>query len=72
VKSRTTERFRRAFAGLPDQVKRRAREAYRAFMRDPHRPGLQFKKVHTRLNIFSVRINIDYRATGVLDGDTII
>jgi hypothetical protein len=72
VKSKTTARFRDGFASLPEQVKRQAREAYRLFQIDPHHPGLRFKKVHQRPDVYSVRINIEYRALGVPDADTII
>jgi hypothetical protein len=53
VKSRTTAQFRKAFAGLPEQVQEQAREAYRQFKQDPSHPSLRFKKVHPRnTNLF--------------------
>ncbi len=59
-------------AKLPRDVRRQAREAYRLFMQNPNHPGLRFKKVHDAEPIYSARINIDYRAVGVLDGNEII
>jgi hypothetical protein len=50
VNSRTTRRFRRAFAQLPDEVKERAREAYRLFRDNPYHPALRSKWVHRRVN----------------------
>lgn len=70
--SRTTERFRRSFAGLPESVRRQAREAYKRFAADPHHPGLRFKRVHDTEPIYSVRINLDFRALGVRDGDEVL
>jgi hypothetical protein len=72
VKSRTTERFRRAFAQLPADVQGQAREAYRRFAVDPHHPGLQFKKVHPKLPVYSARVNLDCRAVGALSGDEVV
>lgn len=72
MKSRTTLAFRKAFAGLSEQVQEQAREAYRQFKRDPAYPSLLFKKVHPELPVYSARINKDYRAVGQLDGDTVI
>jgi len=72
VKSHTTERFRRAFKNLPREVQDQARRAYNLFERDPYHPSLRFKQVHSTRPIYSVRINVDYRALGVRGGETII
>jgi len=72
MKSRTTARFRQAFANLPQQVQQQTREAYRQFQQDPSHPSLRFKKVHPELPIYSARIGKSYRAVGQLDGDTVI
>ena len=69
---RTTERFRRAYAALPESVRRQARDAYRLFAQNPHHPGLRFKRVHATLPIYSARVNREYRAVGVRDGDEIV
>jgi len=71
VKSRLTRQFRRAFADLPDDVKERARDAYRLFRDNPDHPSLRFKRVHPTDPIYSVRIGLGYRAVGVMEGDTI-
>jgi mRNA-degrading endonuclease RelE of RelBE toxin-antitoxin system len=72
VRSRTTERFRKALAALPREIQEQARAAYRQFLRDPHHPGLRFKPVHPSQPIYSARIGRGYRAVGVLDGDTVV
>lgn len=72
MKSRTTRRFRQAYAALPEQVRRQAREAYRLFAQNPQHPSLRFRRVHATLAVYSARINIDYRAVGVRDGEEIV
>ena len=70
--SHTSERFRKIFAELPKQIQQQAREAYKQFAKDPFYPGLHFKQVHPTKPIYSVRINIDYRAVGIQSEDEII
>lgn len=69
--SHTTERFREAFADLPEHVQRQTRAAYRRFKHDPQHPSLRFRQVHPNRPIYSARVSRDYRAVGVRDGDTI-
>lgn len=70
--SRTTARFRKAFAALPQHVRARAKVAYLQFQADPHHPSLRFKRVHAAREIYSVRVGLGYRALGVRDGDVMI
>jgi len=72
VTSRTTERFRKAFQKLPPNVQRQARAAYRLWMSDLSHPSLQFKRVHARDPIYSVRVSLGWRAVGVRSGDTVV
>jgi hypothetical protein len=72
VKSHTTARFRKAFQQLPEQVRQQAREAYKLFKQNPYHPSLRFKQIHPTKPIYSVRINIDFRALGARDGGEII
>jgi hypothetical protein len=72
MKSKTTRRFRKAFARLPSRIQTEARNAFKLFLEDPQHPSLRFKRVHSTRPIFSARITIDYRALGVREGDTII
>jgi Txe/YoeB family toxin of Txe-Axe toxin-antitoxin module len=71
MKSHTTQSFRDALALLPKNIQARARAAYRRFCSDPRHTGLQFKKVHSTRPVYSARINDDYRAVGVVEGDEI-
>jgi mRNA-degrading endonuclease RelE of RelBE toxin-antitoxin system len=70
--SKTTNRFRDALAKLPKDIQRQAQASYKLFSDDPNHPSLRFKKVHTTEPIYSARINIDYRALGIVDGEEII
>lgn len=72
MRSRTTERFRKAFAGLPPDIQRRARVAYAHFVRDPAHPSLRFKQIHPTRPVFSARVGLGYRALGVRHAGDII
>ncbi len=70
--SKTTRRFREAYAQLPDHVRRRAREAYRRFKDNPNHPSLRFKQVHATEPVYAARVGLGYRALAVIDGDSVI
>jgi mRNA-degrading endonuclease RelE of RelBE toxin-antitoxin system len=61
--------FRQSFGDLPRDIQQRARKAYRRFLANPSHPGLQFKRLHTTLPLWSVRISDSYRAVGILKND---
>jgi hypothetical protein len=71
IESRTTRRFRTAFAALPDEVQAQARRAYSLFRADPAHPSLRFKKTDQAENVYSVRIGLGYRALGILEDSVI-
>ncbi|MCB9150415.1 MAG: hypothetical protein H6641_16800 [Caldilineaceae bacterium] len=68
MNSRTTRSFRETFRALPPDVRERARQAYRLWRENPQLPGLRFKRVGDQV---SVRIGRQYRALGILQGDTV-
>ena len=70
--SHTTERFWKAFEELPRHIQRKARETYQLWRQNPYHPSLQFKQVHTREPIYSVRVGIGWRAVGVKSEDTMV
>ncbi len=70
--SYTTERFRKAFKDLPKPVQQRARKAYKFFSQNPYHPSLHFKQIHPQQPVYSVRIDRDHRAVGVLSDNEII
>lgn len=61
MNSHITDKFRKAFAELPADVQKQARQAYRLFKENPHHPSLRFKAIHPTRPIYSVRIGMDYR-----------
>lgn len=66
-----TPRFWAAYRGPPSEVRDAARKAYRLFRENPQHPSLQFKKVHDREPVYSVRVNLGHRAVGLLENDEI-
>jgi hypothetical protein len=64
VNSRGTPRFWAAYHELPEPAREAARKAYRLFRENPNHPSLQFKKIHAREPIYSVRVTLGYRAVG--------
>ena len=70
--SRTRPSFWRAYATLDPRVKLAARQAYQLFAANLDHPSLRFKKLKGYANVWSVRINDQYRAVGErTGGDTI-
>lgn len=72
MKSRTVKSFRTALRNLPVEVRKQAREAYKLFRENPSHPGLQFKLIRAKKQIYAVRIGIHYRALGVRDDDVVV
>ena len=70
--SEITASFRQDLGQLSPEIRAQARKAYRLWMANPHHPGLQFKKVHAREPIWSVRVGLHYRAVGILHGESMI
>ena len=58
--------------GSPPSLQTRIRSAYHLWTANPSHPSLRFKKVHDTLPIYSVRVDLDWRAVGILQGDTMI
>jgi len=69
--SHTTERFWKSFEELPADVQARAKKAYEIWEGDHYHESLQFKKVHPKRPIYSVRIGRDWRAIGIKEDETI-
>jgi hypothetical protein len=71
MNSVTRPSFWRAYAGLDPRVKVAARQAYRLFSENPDHPSLRFKKLQGYDNIWSVRINEQFRAVAERKGETV-
>ena len=72
MKSETTEKFRALYAAAPPERNARIQSAYKHWLANPGHPSLRYKKVHDRLPIYSARVDLDWRAVGVLKGDTML
>lgn len=72
MQSRTTRQFWRLFSGLPREVQRDAKRAYRLFLNNPAHPGLQFKKLEGEDNLYSARVGLGYRALAVKNEDRVV
>jgi hypothetical protein len=70
--SRTTSKFRALYQSIPKPIQEKARAAYELWAQNPDHPSLRFKKVHPRQPIYSVRIDRDWRALGILESDEVI
>jgi Txe/YoeB family toxin of Txe-Axe toxin-antitoxin module len=71
VISKVRPSFWRAYERLSPSIKARAKTAWLLFDRKPEHPSLHFKKLQARNDLWSVRINDQYRAVGMRSGDTI-
>jgi hypothetical protein len=60
------------FEKLPLHVKKQAKEAFSHFKENPWHPGLHFKCVNSQRAGYSVRIGIDYRALGQMEGTRLL
>ena len=72
MRSRINERFRKTFEALPEEIQRKAREAYARWHENPSHPALQYKKIHQSQPIYSVRVALGWRAIGLVQDDEMI
>jgi hypothetical protein len=71
MKSQALPRFWKLYGGLPKEVRRRVGQTFRIWKQHPEAPGLHFKRVSETRPVYSVRIGDDFRALGLLHGDTV-
>lgn len=75
-KNRRTKLFKEMLGRLPDEIRRQATAAFRAFVNDPANKALCHHKLKNtskgkhRNDSYSVSIDMQYRAIYVIDGDT--
>ncbi|HEY5893410.1 MAG TPA: hypothetical protein VIT91_09280 [Chthoniobacterales bacterium] len=67
MKSVATDRFWRLYEALPLAIQRKARKAFRLWLKDHAHPSLEFKKVG---KVWSARVDDDYRVVADVRGDT--
>lgn len=71
MNSATLPSFWEAHEKLNETMRKQARKAYRLWLENPFHPSLHFKCINRDEDIWAVRINLNLRAVGVLDGDTV-
>ena len=71
MNSQTVARFWDLYRQLPRRVRDQARAAYRRFRTNPAHPSLHFHRLAVHSDLWSVRISQDYRAVGLVEGNTI-
>lgn len=71
MKSATLSSFWAKYRQLSSPVREGARKAYRLWAKNPFHPSLHFKCIDSEEGIWSVRVTRNYRALGVLEGDTV-
>ena len=71
MKSATLPSFWSEYRNLPVEIRKAAQKSYRLWSTNPYHPSLHFKCINRSENIWSVRITRNYRAIGVLQGDTV-
>lgn len=71
MESSATGNFWRAFNALPKEIQALAREKFDLWKVDPFHGKLNFKCVDKEHEIWSVRVNLQYRALGQREGDSI-
>jgi hypothetical protein len=72
MNSVTTEAFRKLYTQAPLERRQKIRRAFQLWRQNPHHPSLRFKKIHATLPIYSARVDLDWRAVGVLNDGTLI
>ncbi|MGI8640328.1 MAG: hypothetical protein ACR2MG_10335 [Pyrinomonadaceae bacterium] len=71
MNSLTLPSFWKEYSRLNESTKLRARKIYKLWRENPSHPSLRFKCINTKENIWSVRVSKNFRAIGVLDGNTV-
>lgn len=71
MKSATLSSFWKTYQFLDPTIKQRAKKTYYLWRNNPFHPSLHFKCINREENVWSIRITIDYRALGILEGHTV-
>lgn len=60
---RRSERFKKAFVGLPAEIQTKALKALELFGKNQRHPSLRIKKMEGRDGIWEARVDLKYRFT---------
>lgn len=72
MQSQTTSRFWKSFNALPVVTQDKARKAFKLWSENSGHPSLYFKKIHAVEPGFSVQKDLQFRALGIKDENTVI
>ncbi len=72
MNSVTTEQFRRLYAAASARQQGQIKRSYKLWRENHAHPSIRFKKIHNTEPIYSARVDLDWRALGVLEGDTVV
>ncbi len=72
MESFTVKSYWKAYNELPKKIMKQADAKFELWKEDPFHPSLHFKCVNSEENIWSVRINMDYRALAAREKDSVI
>jgi mRNA-degrading endonuclease RelE of RelBE toxin-antitoxin system len=71
MKSSVTKAFRKKLKKLPSTIQEQATKSYALWQSDLYHNSLHFKRVSQSQEIYSARVNLDYRVLGLLEDDHI-
>lgn len=66
-----TQPFKKDYQRLSNEIQRKADKALRLLAVSLRHPSLQVKKIQGTKNIYEARVDIHYRMTFSLEGDTL-
>jgi len=71
MKSQALPQFWKLYNQLPKDVRSQMGKVYQLWQQNPSLPALRFKRVSNTRPVYSIRIGGNYRALGLLHGDTV-
>jgi len=72
MKSKTLSSFWENYEKLDEEIKKRARKAFKLWKDNPFHPSLHFKCINSEEGIWSLRITKGYRALCLFEKDLVV
>ena len=72
MKSFTVKSYWKSYKDLSSDIQKQADIKFELWKENPFHPSLCFKCINSENNIWSVRINMDYRALSVREQDSVV
>ena len=69
--SLTLPSFWECYRNLDTSIRNKARKTYVIWSQNPFHPSLHFKCINQAENLWSIRITRNYRALGIMEGDSV-